>query len=160
MPDLAQQIRDRLDGLEPTPAPEVSFPAHWTAAQCAQWVDDYEATKVGGFPASVPPAFVEPAEPASPEEIERWQKAWDDLLPEGARVQPIRILPSGTRFFPGFEQMRAAILAVVDYTEPGEPFPHDNRDHAEKATDAEVEAQLARVRELIAEKLGIEASGG
>lgn len=57
-----------------------------------------------------------------------------------------------------FDQMADALLAVVEYATPGEPFPGegDSRDHAEKAIDAEVEAVLAHVLGLIAEGLGIE----
>ncbi len=152
MTDLAQQIRDRLDGLTPASF-TFEYPAGWTDEQREQFNAEFKATKT-----AVPPAFLEPVEPLLPEEIERWQQAWEELLPEGARVHPIRILPSGPRFFPGFEQMRDAILAVVDYAEPGEPFPRDSRDHCEKSIDTEVEAQLAYVCELIAERLGIEVA--
>jgi hypothetical protein len=156
MTDLAQQIRDRLDGIGPASF-TFEYPAGWTDEQREQFNAEFKATKT-----AVPPAFLEPVEPLLPEEIERWQKAFDESLPEGARVHPIRILPPGPRFYPGFEQMRDAILAMVDYTQPGDVFPSegDSRDHAEKAIDAEVEAQLARVRELIAEKLGVEVDDG
>ncbi len=121
MPDLAQQIRDRLD----------------------EW------TRPSG---EAPPAFTEPVD-VDPEQAAVIQAAWDALMAsDTGRRHGVVILPPGP-----FDLMRKAILAVVDYTEPGEPFPHDGRDHAEKATDAEVEAQFAHVLGLIAEKLGIEA---
>lgn len=107
MSDLAQRIRDRLDGLAPAPL-TVEFPKGWTDEQREQFKAEFKAT-----PAAVPPVFLEPAEPPSPEEIEAWQKSWDELLPEGATVQQIRILPPGPKAYPGFEQMRDALLAVV-----------------------------------------------
>lgn len=156
MGDLAKQICDRLDGLAPQPF-TFELPADWTAEQRDQFNAEFKATR-----AAMPPAFIEPAEPLSPEEIERWQEQWDELLPEGARVHTIRMLPPGPAPYPGFGQMRDAILAVVNYAQPGEPFPgeRDGRDHAEKAIDAEVEAQLASVLGLIAETLGIEVDRG
>lgn len=143
MADLAQKIRDRLDGFAPErPAPrEHGFSVGTPGAE------------------PLPAAFITRLDddPMSPQEIEAWQKQWDALLADSA-FSPIRVLPPGPKVYPGFEQMRDALLAVVDYTEPGDVFPGegDGRDHAEKAIDAEVEAQFARVRELIAEKLGIE----
>lgn len=152
MNDLTQQIRDRLGGLAPASL-TVEFPKDWTDEQREQFKAEFKAT-----PAAVPPVFLEPAEPLSPEEIEVWQKSWDELLPDGATVHQIRILPPGPKVYPGFEQMRDTPLAVVEYATPGEPLPGegDSRDHAEKAIDAEVEAVLAHVLGLIAEGLGIE----
>jgi len=62
----------------------------------------------------------------------------------------------------GREEMRDALLAVVDYVQRGESLPgeRDSRDHSEKAIDAEVEAQFANMLGLIAEKLGIEVADG
>lgn len=150
MSDLAQRIRDRLDGLAPAPL-TVEFPKGWTDEQRERFNAEFKATN-----AAVPAAFLEPAVPPSPEEIEAWQKSWDELLPEGATVHQIRWLPPGPKVYPGFEQMRDTLLAVVEYATPGEPFPGDSRDHAEKAIDAEVEGVLAHVLGLIAEGLGIE----
>lgn len=150
MSDLAQLIRDGLDGIASTSL-RVTFPEHWTDEQRESFDAEFKATT-----AAAPPVFLEPVEPLSPEEIEAWQKLWDELLPEGATVHQIRVLPPGPKVYPGCEQMRAALLAVVDYATPGEPFPGDSRDHTEKATDAEVEAVIAHVLGLIAEGLGIE----
>lgn len=150
MSDLVQRICDRLDGLAPASL-TVEFPKDWTDEQREKFKAEFKAAN-----AAVPAAFLEPAEPLSPEEIEAWQKSWDELLPEGATVHQIRMLPPGLKVYPGFEMMRAALLAVVEYATPGEPHPGDSRDHAEKATDAEVEAVLAHVLGLIAEGLGIE----
>lgn len=106
--DLAQQIRDWLDGLAPASL-TFEFPAGWTDGQREQFNAEFKAAGP-----VVPPVFLEPAEPPLPEEIERWHQAFDELLPEGARVHQIRVLPSGPRFYPGFEQMRDAVLAVLD----------------------------------------------
>lgn len=112
MSDLAQQIRDRLGGLAPASL-TVEFPKDWTDEQREQFKAEFKAT-----PAAVPPVFLEPAEPLSPEAMERWQETFDELLPEGATVHQIRILPPGPRFYPGFEQMRDAILGVLDEHQP------------------------------------------
>ena len=117
MSDLAQQIRDRLDGLAPA-SPTVEFPKDWKDEQREKFKAEFDAAL-----AAVPPVFLEPVEPLTPEEIERWQKSWDELLPEGATVHQIRMLPPGPKVYPGFEQMRAALLAVIDYAQPGAPFP-------------------------------------
>lgn len=101
-----------------------------------------------------PPAFTEPAD-IDPEQAAVIQAAWDALSKADPGPHRIVILPPSP-----FDLMRRAILAVVDYAAPGEPFPQDGRDHAEKATDTEVEAVLAHVLGLIAEKLGIEAADG
>ena len=100
-----------------------------------------------------PPAFTEPAD-IDPEQAAVIQAAWDALSKADPGPHRIVILPPAP-----FDLMRRAILAVVDYAELGEPFHQDSRDHAEKATDAEVEAQLAYVCGLIAEKLGIGVEG-
>lgn len=97
-----------------------------------------------------PPAFTEPAD-IDPEQAAVIQAAWDALLKADPGPHRIVVLPPSP-----FDLMRRAILAVVAYAEPGEPFPGDSRDHAEKATDAEVEAVLARIRAILAEGLGIE----
>ena len=86
MPDLSQQIRERLDGLGPGPAVDVGFP-----------------------------------EPVTPEEREQWREAFVAEFAK-ARTQPLKILPSGQRFYPGFELLRDALLAVVD-------LEHDVRVH-------------------------------
>lgn len=174
MSDLIAQIRERLDGLAPQ-ALTVEFPAYWTDEQRAQFHAEFDAARTKpatgerrpprvqeytvGCPIDVPPAFLEPAEPASPEDAERWQRAWGDLLPEGATVHQLRILPPGPRFYPGFEQMRDAILAVLDFAEPGGPWPHDGRGPDERMADEAVEEKLRQVVEVIAENLGIDASG-
>lgn len=136
MSDLIAQIRDRLDGWAP-------------------------ALREHGLPldATLPAAFLvrRDDELLSPAEIEAWQKQWDEMS-AGSKSAPIRVLPPGPRFYPGYEQMRDAVLAVLEFAEPGEPFPGDSRDHAEKAIDAELEATLAHVCGLIAEKLGIEVA--
>lgn len=99
-----------------------------------------------------PPAFTEPAD-IDPELAAVIQAAWDMLLKADPGPHRIVVLPPSP-----FDLMRKAILAVVDYAQPGDAFPGEggSRDHAEKAIDAEVEAVRARVLELIAEKLGIE----
>lgn len=101
-----------------------------------------------------PPAFTEPAH-IDPEQAAVIQAAWDMLLKADPGPHRIVVLPPSP-----FDLMRRAILAVVDYAQPGEQFPGggDSRDHTEKAIDAEVEAVLARELELIAEGLGIEAA--
>lgn len=99
-----------------------------------------------------PPAFTEPTD-IDPERAAVFQAAWDALLKADPGPHRIVVLPPSP-----FDLMRRAILAVVDYTTAGEAFPGDSRDHAEKAIDAEVEAVLARVRQIIAEGLGIEVA--
>jgi hypothetical protein len=83
--DLAQQIRERLDGFAP--------PA-----------DD-----------GPPPQFVEILDPGdlTQEQIEDWQRRWDDVMVTAADMS-LHILATAPRFYPGFEQMRAALLAVLD----------------------------------------------
>jgi len=98
-----------------------------------------------------PPAFTEPAD-INPEQAAVIQAAWDMLFKADPGPHRIVVLPPSP-----FDLMRRAIRAVVDYAAPGEPFPQDSRDHAEKAIDAEVDAVLARVLELIGEGIGIEA---
>jgi len=82
--DRAQQIRERLDGF----APPTGEP---------------------------PPQFVEILDPGTqtPEEIERWQQQWDEPLGTPGE-HPMQILATAPRFYPGFEQMRAALLAMLD----------------------------------------------
>lgn len=99
-----------------------------------------------------PPEFTKPVD-IDPEQAAVIQAAWDMLFMADPVRHRIVILPPSP-----FDLMRRAILAVLDYAEPGEPFPQDSRDHAEKAIDAEVDAVLARVLELIGEGLGIEAA--
>lgn len=131
MADLDQQIRARLDG----------------------WLPEMP-------PGEAPAMFLEPAHPLSPDEIERWQKEFDDLL--GGESLGMRILPPGPRFYPGFEQMRDAILAALEL--------HKSKDDGECAFCVD-EDSISSWGELvwyhedapcptvrtIAEKLGIEA---
>lgn len=130
MADLAQQIRDRLDGFEN--GPSGPLPAVFMA--------------------------VRRTDPVPPAEAEAWRACWDELLAD-LMLEPVRFLPPLPRHYPGFEQMRDAILAVLEFAAPGGPVPgeRDSRDHCEKAIDAEVDAVLARIRAILAEGLGIEA---
>lgn len=88
MTDLAQQIREQLDGWAP--------PAD-------------------GGP---PPQFVEILDPGdlTQEQIEDWQQRWDEIMVT-AVDRSLHILATAPRFYPGFEQMRAAILAAVELHE-------------------------------------------
>jgi hypothetical protein len=124
MPDLAQQIRDRLDGWAPAPV-AFSFPEDWTEQQRDEFRSKLEDGRIGAIPEhprQAPrtfdypfgrPAGIQDAETATPEEIEHWQQAWDELLAKGATFHPIKVLPPGPRVYPGFEQMRDALLTVL-----------------------------------------------
>ena len=127
MPDLSQQIRERLDGWTPAPFFEFSFPEGWTEEQRDKFRAELEDLRINGIPEGprraprssnytigCPVEFQSPAAPATPEEIERWQQAWDKLLAEGATFRPIKLLPPDPLAYPGCEQMRDAILAVLD----------------------------------------------
>lgn len=153
MGDLAKQICDRLDGLAPQPF-TFELPADWTAEQREQFNAEFKATH-----AAMPPAFIEPAEPLSSEEIERWQEQWEELLPEGARVHTIQILPPGPRFYPGFEQMRAALTAIVDLHVFETERHVDRVPYCAECTRAQgtFVHECGELR-LIAEKLGIEVA--
>lgn len=127
MPDLTQQIRERLDGL----APEVGD-------------------------AERPMMFLEAPPSVSPEEVEVWQRKWDELFGDGA-PGPMRILPATPRFYPGFEQMRDAILAVVEmHRRNSEDWTHISETAYEAGRRWALEQAVAE----IAEKLGVEVDRG
>lgn len=120
MPDLDQQIRAQLDGWAP--------------------------------PAGRPPLqFVEVVDQAvtDPEYAEEWQQRWDGIMAtaEGMSLPVLAVPP---RFYPGFEQMRAALTAVLDVTDPDrEGYP-----------DCDCSTCVhKRVTGAIARALGIEAVG-
>lgn len=132
MLDLAQQIRERLDGWAPEPF-TFTLPEDWTEEQRDEFRAELEDGRIGGVPKRPrrpPRSFDYPvggpidgltgAEPATPEEIERWQQAWDKLIAEGATFHPIKVLPPGPLAYPGYEQMRAAIIAALDLHKPKE----------------------------------------
>jgi hypothetical protein len=88
--DIAQQIRDRLDDWAPTHADS----GH-----------------------QLPSAFIALQRDVTVEEATAWQAKWDELMAD-ATIEPMRLLPAGPRFYAGFEQMRAALLAVLDEHQP------------------------------------------
>lgn len=106
MTELTRLIRDRLDGWAPP-------------------IDD-----------GPPQQFVEILDPGdlTQEQIREWHERWDEVLVRAAD-QSLHILATAPRFYPGFEQMRDALLTVLDLHPP---------------TDLTVVA--------IAEKLGIEVT--
>jgi hypothetical protein len=168
MPDLAQQIRERLDGWAPA-STVIEFPEDWTAEQRDKFRTDFEdagrgwrlAPRAFEYPFGSPFSGLADREPATPEEIERWQRTWDELLAEGATFHPIKVLPPRPRVYPGFEQMRTALLAVLDLTETlakyGPIRVPDTVEGRTRLTQAAAwqEAMEAAVN-MIAEKLGIE----
>lgn len=85
MPDLAQQIRERLEAWAP--------------------VDPLA-------PASMVAFSFTTDEHLSPEDAETWRAAWTRAHGEPPNDR-LHIAYSG-RFYPGFTQMKAAILAAVD----------------------------------------------
>lgn len=89
MPDLAQHIRERLEGWAPP---------------------------LGDEP---PNQFVEVVDPGdlTPEQVEQWHRRWDEVVGTAAEMQ-LHVLTTAPRFYPGFEQMRAALLTVVDLHVP------------------------------------------
>lgn len=132
MADLSQQIRDRLGGWAPAPF-AFSFPEDWTEEQCDEFRGKLEDGRIDGipegprrpprtfdYPFGCPAEIQAATEPASPEEIERWQQAWDKLITEGATFHPIKVPPPGPLAYPGYEQMRDAILAALDLHKPKE----------------------------------------
>jgi hypothetical protein len=139
--DLAQQIRERLDGWAP--------PA-------------------GDGP---PPQFVEILDPGdlTQEQIEDWQRRWDDVMVT-ADDKSLHILASAPRFYPGFEQMRAALLAVLDLSQRCEQILDTAMGPNSVAQGAE-EVRIERARNIaacrvlrmgvreIAKELGIEVEG-
>lgn len=125
MIDLAQQIRDRLDGL-----------------------------------AELPAAFLEVSDAVTPEEIEKWQKAWDEMLADQPKVQ---ILPPTARFESASDRMRDALLAVVGLHRP-ETVDYVSVDHDSRISTDCTECDAGGVPDgwpcttlrTVAEKLGIE----
>lgn len=107
MTDLAQQIREKLDGIA-APGPLIEFPETMTA-------EDRQAFRDAWLTQPVPRIYTAPAvgRPLTDDEMDEWERKWDAVfidLPQ----QPLKILPPGRKFYPGFEQMRAALLAVLD----------------------------------------------
>jgi hypothetical protein len=130
MADLSRQIRQRLDSWTPAPF-EFSFPEDWTEEQRDKFRAEFEDLRINGIPEGprraprssnytigCPAEFQPPAAPATPEEIEHWQQAREKLLAEGAAFRPLRVLPPGPLAYPGFEQMRDAILAALELHKP------------------------------------------
>lgn len=124
MTDLSQQIRERLDGFAP--------PA-----------DD-----------GPPPQFVEILDPGNltQEQIEDWQRRWDEVMVTAAD-KSMHVLATAPRFYPGFEQMRDAIIGAVHAVHIADD---------EDVTDWQRGYRSAADNALraIAEKLGIEADHG
>lgn len=54
------------------------------------------------------------AEPRTPEELAALAEDLSRAIEAGAFAGPVLVLPPSPRFYPGFEQMRAAILAALD----------------------------------------------
>lgn len=57
-------------------------------------------------------AFAE-TQPRTPEEIDAFARIIQDAI-----TAPVVVMPPGPRFYPGFTQMQAALLAVLDGHEP------------------------------------------
>lgn len=94
-------------------------------------------------------------EPWTVEQIEAFRRELRKQFGTGVRIVPLD--PPSDTATP--QEMRAALLAVLDLTEPGEPWPADagdSRDHCERAIDREVEARDALIVAAIAKALGIE----
>lgn len=131
MADLAQQIRERLDGWAP-PAGEAPGPPF------------VEIVGTGHL---------------TPEQIEAWQQEWDRLLEE-ARHQPMQLLVHQTKFYPGFEQMRDALLAALELHDEGDGHlcPAEIVGYSvQRWHDAD---DPCPTKVAIAEKLGIEVHDG
>lgn len=161
MSDLAQQIRERLDGWAPEPF-MFTLPEDWTEEQRDEFRSELEDGRINGmpegprrpprshdYPFGCPAEIQAATEPASPEEIERWQQAWDKLLAEGATFHSLRVLPPGPLAYPGFEQMRDAILAALDlHADDGVGF-------CRECSDEFPAPRPCPTLRIIAEKLGI-----
>lgn len=65
--------------------------------------------------AALPAAFLEVPGTVAPEEIEKWQRAWEEALAGQPRVH---ILAAPVRCEPTGDLMRAGLLAVVDRHQP------------------------------------------
>lgn len=73
-----------------------------------------------------------------------------------ARTKPLRALPPGPKLYPGFDEMRAALLAVLDLHPADRPHPcmvwNDWEQHHWFTSDCPT-------KQAIAEKLGISLTG-
>ena len=133
MADLAQQIRERLDGWAPP---------------------------TDGGP---PPQFVEILDPGdlTQEQIEEWQRHWDEVMVTAAD-KSLHILAAPPRFYPGFEQMRDVLLAILEL-HPATPAGVPGKPHLANCTHCRDTGWMGPevpwpcpTLLAIAEKLGIE----
>jgi hypothetical protein len=162
MADLGEQIRARLAGWAPEPF-TFSFPEDWTEKQRDKFRAELEDLRINGipeaprrpprtfdYPCGCPAEIQAATEPASAEEIEHWQQMRDKLIAEGATFHPLRVLPPGPLAYPGFEQMRGAILAALDlHADDGVGF-------CRECSDEFPAPRPCPTLRAIAEKLGIE----
>ena len=162
MADLSQQIRARLDGWAPEPF-TFSFPEDWTEEQCDKFRSKLDDGRINGipegprrsprshdYPFGCPAEIQSATEPASAEEIERWQQVRDKLIAEGATFHPIKLLPPEPLAYPGFEQMRDAIIAALDlHADDGVGF-------CRECSDEFPAPRPCPTLRIIAEKIGIE----
>lgn len=90
MTDLAQRIRERLDGFAPAPLPDDTHAlfAYTTFSELSE------------------------------EDSERWAEAFQQTVGDELSWGKLIRLPSAPKFYPGFEQMRAALLAEIAYVLP------------------------------------------
>jgi hypothetical protein len=123
--DLPQRIRAQLDGWAPP------------------------------FDGGPPPQFVEILDPGdlTPEQIDEWQQKWGDVLVT-ADDKSLHILASAPRFYPGFEQMRAGLLAVLEMYRR---IDEDRTRASETAYEAGRRWAIEQAVAEIAEALGIRA---
>lgn len=110
--------------------------------------------------AELPAAFLEVPDIVTPEEIEKWQRAWDEMLAEQPKVQ---ILAQPARFEPVPDLLRAALLALLELHRP-ETVDYVSVDRDSRVSTDCTECDAGGVPDgwpcttlrTIAEKLGIE----